>query len=382
MIDREVGELRRRLRPGRTGITEVLGRYVNCKGEIIAGFTQSVTALHEDEQEKYLDLLRKSLGGSVGRTLNDISFSTAQVENSEEHRLLMRLRESRLKDEEAVDALCGKIASSLRFEDDNYLILLAAETYDVPYRSKDGERQDDAGDVQFPYFLCAVCPVKESKSVLRYESSDRVFRTRGTEWAVSLPQVGFLFPAFDDRAANIYGALYYVRDNNASYDEFVQTVFRVKPLPAVNAQKEKFGGVLTQSLEEECTAQVVQTVHSRLRGMVQIHKEEHIPEPLRLSAEEADALVEDCGISEQRKAAFRVNYETAFGLDSEIPPRNLMDSGKLEYRLPDVIIKVNPEYENLIETKVIDGVGYLMIRADSGVEINGVAVHIEGENKQ
>ena len=30
----------------------------------------------------------------------------------------------------------------------------------MPYRSKDGEDQEDAGSEVFRYILCAVCPVK------------------------------------------------------------------------------------------------------------------------------------------------------------------------------------------------------------------------------
>ena len=40
------------------------------------------------------------------------------------------------------------------------------------------------------------------------------------------------------------------------------------------------------------------------------------------------------------------------------------------------MIKVNPERSDLVETRVIDGVKYIMIRADSGVEVNGLNVEI------
>ena len=46
------------------------------------------------------------------------------------------------------------------------------------------------------------------------------------------------------------------------------------------------------------------------------------------------------------------------------------------YDYDDVVIKVNPERADLVETRVIDGVKYIMIRADSGVELNGLNVEI------
>lgn len=380
MTDKEAAELRRRFRPDRTNIRKIYGCYVGKDGVPMAMFTQSVGLMPEDEQEKYLTLLKKTLSGSVGRTLNDISFATAQVVDSDEHRLLMRLRDSQLTDEDAVNTLCKKISSSLKL-DTNYLILLGAEVYDVPFRSSDGEMQDDAGETQFSYFVCSICPVKETKPSLRYDAAEKTFCNQGAEYVVAPPETGFLFPAFDDRASNIYGALYYVKNNAASYDEMVDAIFHIeKPPVAVAEQKSRFRDVLTESLEEQCSAEVVQTVHTRLREMTELHKESKIPEPLRITPAQVDAVIEDCGLSEKHKATFRVNYEKTFGADSAVPPQNLLDAKKLEYKLPDVIVKISPDRQELVETRVIDGVKYLLIRADEGVEINGVSVHIGEED--
>lgn len=376
MIDKEAAELRRRFRPDRTNIRTVYGCYVGTDGKPVSMFTRSVGLMPEDEQEKYLTLLKKALSGSVGRTLNDISFSTAQVQNSDEHRLLMRLRDSRLTEEEAVKTLCEKIAGSLTL-DTNYLILLGAETYDVPFRSRDGEEQADAGDTQFSYFVCSICPVKETKPNLRYDAADKIFCNQGTQWIASSPEIGFLFPAFDDRAANIYGALYYVRNSAASYDALVNAVFHIdRPPVAVEEQKERFCDVLTESLQEQCSAEVVQTVRTRLRELVQEHKEAKIPEPLRVTPADVGQVIEGCGLSEKHKATFRVNYEKTFGADSAVPPQNLLDAKKLEYKLPDVLIKVAPDREDLIETRVLGGVKYILIKAEEGVELNGVPVRV------
>ena len=80
MIDKEVSELRRRFRADRTAITHVYGCYVNPFGELLAEFDESLTLLPADEQEKYLELLKKGISGTLGRTLSELSFSTAQVQ--------------------------------------------------------------------------------------------------------------------------------------------------------------------------------------------------------------------------------------------------------------------------------------------------------------
>ena len=71
----------------------------------------------------------------------------------------MNLRNSRLEDEEALQTFYQKVIQTVEMEE-NYLILLASDTYDVPYRSKDGERHDDMSTDVFNYILCSICPVK------------------------------------------------------------------------------------------------------------------------------------------------------------------------------------------------------------------------------
>ena len=51
----------------------------------------------------------------------------------------------------------------------------------------------------------------------------------------------------------------------------------------------------------------------------------------------------------------------------------------IEIKTPDVSIKVAPDRADLIETRVIGGVKYILICADENVEVNGVRIHIGDE---
>jgi predicted amidohydrolase len=48
-----------------------------------------------------------------------------------------------------------------------------------------------------------------------------------------------------------------------------------------------------------------------------------------------------------------------------------------EFRTPDVVVKVDPEKLDMVETRVIDGMKYILIRADNDVEVNGVNIKIK-----
>ena len=56
---------------------------------------------------------------------------------------------------------------------------------------------------------------------------------------------------------------------------------------------------------------------------------------------------------------------------------NLLPGNQLEYRTPDVVIKVAPDRQDLVETRTLGGVKYLLICADDGVEVNGIQVDLE-----
>ena len=215
MTDKETGELRRRYKPDRTNITAVYGCYVSGSGEILSEFRQPVALMSEEDKEKYLAIFRRALSGTPDRNLLDLSFSTKQVADSDEHRLLMRLRETALDDEEARQKLFQTIIGAVSFEE-NFLILLAHERYDVPFKAKDGAKLDDGSEV-FSYFVCAVCPVKPGKEHLSYIAEEKTFHNRSAGWAAGMPEVGFLFPAFDGRRTNLYNCLFYTHSSGTVY---------------------------------------------------------------------------------------------------------------------------------------------------------------------
>ncbi|WP_295579516.1 DUF4317 domain-containing protein [uncultured Oscillibacter sp.] len=381
MTEKEIAELRRRFRAEKSNITHVRGCYVNEKREIISQFDQSLALMSQEESGQLLATLRKTLSGTPGKNLLDIAFETRQVAEGEEHRLLMDLRSSELRDDAAVETFFRKAIDSLDLEG-NYLILLAHDAYDVPYRSKDGARQDDAGSEVFSYILCSVCPVKLTKEALSYFVYENQFRTLAADWVVSAPETGFLFPAFDERSTNLYNALLYTRDTAQTREAFVDAVFRAPaPMPAA-VQQETFHTILGETLSEACSYQVVQAVHERLCGIIEAHRENHEESPLTVSKTTVGQVLQNCGVEAERVEAFEAQYDGAYGEGADLSPRNLVDTKQLELRTPDVTIRVTPGRGDLVETRVIDGARYILIRAEEGVEVNGVQVHISAEGAE
>ena len=377
MNEKEIGEIRRRFRRERSNMTAVYGCFVNEQKEIVTEYRQSVAMMSENEADRYFGLMKRALSGTLGKNLVDITFRTAQVAGSPEHQFLMDLRASGLKDDALREQLYRKIMENVTL-DGGYLILLGCDSYDVPFKSRDDVSQPDASGEVYTYLLCAVCPVKQTKPTLHYVPENKEFHDGNITQVAQAPALGFLFPAFDNRATNIYNALFYTRDSAMGYQELIDTLFNVQaPKPAAE-QKKSFEALIAASLEEECSLEVVQNVHDQLRQSIELHKESKVAEPLLVNKELVKAAMAQCGVSEGKIAKFSVDYDETFGFEAELHPKNIIDN-KFEIHTPDVSIKVDPTRSDLIETRVIGGVKYILICADENVEVNGVSIHIQNE---
>ena len=376
MIQKEVSELRRRFRPDKNAISRVYGCYVNTNREVISYLNEPVGLMTQEESEQYLGLLKKAISGTLGKNLVDIVFSTQQVADSEEHRLLMALRQSALKDTAAREAFFQRVIQSLDMGDCNYLILLAHDAYDVPYRGKDDELQADASGDVYKYFVCAICPVKDGKPALGFFAGENEFHICMAKQIVGQPELGFLFPAFDNRSANLYNALYYLRKPEVSHPEFVEAVFHAElPMTSVE-QREAFCGALQEALEEDCSVDVVQAIHERLRELVESHKEAKIAEPLEVSAREIGQFLRDAGISDQRVQQFCQQCDERFGKQAPLHPENLVDCRRFQLKTESASVTVDPAQSYQVEGRILEGRKYLLIPADDGAELNGVPVDI------
>ncbi|MBE6577369.1 MAG: DUF4317 domain-containing protein [Ruminococcaceae bacterium] len=374
MTEKEIAEIRRRFRTNKCNISHIRGCFVNEAKEIISEFDQSLGMMPEDDADAMLKILKKTLSGTPGRQLLDIEFSTQQVMESEEHKLLCELRSTQLKDEELVHKLYEKIISTYE-SNEGYLILLAYDAYDVFTKTADGEDELESSKV-FNYFLCSVCPAKEGKAALSYYLPGKCFRTVVADTVLGAPELGFMFPAFDDRNANIYGALYYTKKLNDSHEATVDALFSSElPMPALT-QKETFAQILEETAGEDCNMMVVRTVHSHINNMLEEHKAEKIEEPPVLTKEDIGEMLTYSGVSEEKVEKFYEKYDENFGKDARLNPKNIADAKTISVKTAEAKIKISAGNAGVIETRIIDGVKYILIRADADVEVNGVNIHI------
>ena len=130
--------------------------------------------------------------------------------------------------------------------------------------------------------------------------------------------------------------------------------------------------LIEDTLGEDGDYETIRNIHDTLNDMIEEHKEE--PEPLQLDKTDVRKVFEKSGIPSEKMESFDQNYEETAGEKTSLLATNITETKKFQIETPDIVIKVNPERADLIETRVIDGRQCLVIAVDDHIEVNGVNV--------
>lgn len=371
MIKQEVNEIKRLYTPSNCSITRICGCYVDGEKNKKTEIKEAFLSLPEEEIFKYFELLRKTLSGTIGKNLLDLEFPLSSEEAGGTQEFLLRLRDSKLKDDALLDEFYDRIIGSYEYVG-NYLILLIHDAYDVPGKTLDGLTMDDASDTVFEYILCCICPVNLSKPGLSYDAQANEFHNRVRDWIVEMPEAGFLFPAFNDRSSDIHSVLYYAKNPEEPHTEFADNVLGATLPLSAGTQKETFQALIEETLGEQVEYEVVKNIHENLTEMIEEHKE--IPEPLMLDKHQVRNLFEKSGVEEEKLTDFDKLYDAAAGEHTSLMVNNVANTRTFEVKTPDVVIRVNPERADLVDTLLIEGKRCLVIEINDHVEVNGITI--------
>ena len=369
MIKQEINELKRLYTPSNCSITRICGCYVDGEKNKKTEFKEAFLSLPEEEIFKYFELLRKTLSGSLGKNLLNLDFPLA---SEQEGGTQLALRDSKLKDDALIEEFYDRVINTYEYVG-NYLILLIHDAYDVPGKTTDGLTMDDASDTVFEYIMCCICPVNLSKPGLSYDNINNEFHNRIRDWVVEMPETGFLFPSFNDRATDIHSTLFYSKNPEEAHSEFVENILGCTMPLSAGTQKEAFQALIEETLGDEVEYEVVKNIHENLTEMIEEHKE--IPEPLTLDKHQVKSLFEKSGVKEEKLTDFDKLYDAAAGEDTSLFVNNVANVRTFEVKTPDVVVKVNPERADLVNTLQIDGKRCLVIEINDHVEVNGITIH-------
>ncbi|MEG1889190.1 MAG: DUF4317 domain-containing protein [Lachnospiraceae bacterium] len=372
MNKKEILEIKKQFSPENSTITRICSCYIDGEKNIKFKSKEAFHALAEEEAFKYHDIFKHTLSGTIGKNLLNMEFPLSCEEEDGNQNFLLKLRDSQLNDDALIDAFYEKIINSYEYASNYYIILIHAN-YDIPGKSSDGTHMFDASDEVYEYLLCSICPVNLSKAGLSYNTEKNLMAERMRDWIVAAPLTGFLFPAFHDRGSDVHSVLYYSKNPEELQPSFIdQVLSSTLPLSA-SGQMETFQAILSDTLGEHCNFDAIKSIHDTLNELMEEHKDE--PDPLIVSKYEMRHILEECEVGQDALDLLDEKYDSCVTNETPLLASNITHGKQFSIQTPDIIIKVNPERTDLVETKIIDGRQFLLIAVDSHLEVNGFTVN-------
>lgn len=406
MDKKGVAELKRRFTKENCTFTRLCGCYVDAGKNKVVDLSETFLNLEDEEFYKYLEIAKKTLSGTIGNNLLELNFPLDEEAAGGRQQFLLGLRESKLKNPELLERFYDMVIESYDYAG-NYLILLFHDAYDVMTKTTDNNALDESEEV-FEYLLCAICPVQLSKPGLGYREDENRIGPRIRDWVVSVPDSGFLFPAFTDRSTDIHSLMFYTKDTKAPHAEFMELGLGCGARRTATEQKMTFHSIVKQAYGDdvEKSGEVLMEIQQNLNDLVE-EKAELEEDPVILTPELLTSVMEESGVAPEK--AEKIGKTCAEEFAEEAPlAENVVDSKALAaneqiqkekelvaqvevlqqqlkekqieeeadevVKTYDVVLRVKPEKVSQIKSEVINGQKCLVIpmAEDEHANVNGV----------
>ena len=399
-------ELKKRFKKESCSIDRLAGCYVDANKNKAIKFNESFLNMDDEEFYKYLEIAKKTLTGTLGNNILELDFPLEEEATGGKQHFLYALRNDGLSSEELLDRLYDLIIDGYNYVG-NYLILVFHDTYDIITKTSDNMKLDESEEV-YEYLLVSICPVVLSKAGLGVREDENRIGARIRDWIVGVPDLGFLFPAFDNRSADIHKVDYFIRDAKDSHSEVISDVLGCAPRMTATEQRNTFSAIVKRAFAndtengEEALINIQESFNARINTGEELTESEI--NSIILTPETMDEILVETNIEGEKARV--IKEVTLDEFMEELPPvSNLIDSKALaanekerekkelvkevaslknkvseleeatsSSESGDVSIFVYPERADEIHTEIIDDKKYILIPVDdnSSVKVNGV----------
>lgn len=406
MNKKDVMELKKRFKKESCSIDRLAGCYVDANKNKAIKFNESFLNMDDEEFYKYLEIAKKTLTGTLGNNILELDFPLEEEATGGKQHFLYALRNDGLSSEELLDRLYDLIIDGYSYVG-NYLILVFHDTYDIITKTSDNMKLDESEEV-YEYLLVSICPVVLSKAGLGVREDENRIGARIRDWVVGVPDLGFLFPAFDNRSADIHKVDYFIRDAKDSHSEVISDVLGCAPRMTATEQRNTFSAIVKRAFlnDTENGNEALINIQESFNALINTGEEltENEINSIILTPETIDEILVENNIEGEKARV--IKEVTLDEFMEELPlVSNLIDNKALaanererekkelvkevaslknkvseleeatsSSESGDVSIFVYPERADEIHTEIIDDKKYILIPVDdnSSVKVNGV----------
>lgn len=353
----DIKELRKELKkaPNQDGIIDwVYAFYVNNENEMIWSSVKKFYNMEDEDKFRHSAIINKVFPASIGKDLLPV-----QIKYSEN---IANLRNAWKENEDdvlnAMEDIKDTIMSSYS-STDPYYATISHVLYDVPTKASDGAVLEDENTL-FDTLIFALCPAKLSAPALGYD--DEEVHNLSRRWTVGAPVCGFMYPSFSDRGEDVNEAAFFIKKGQG-YNT-LHTLFEVNE-DTVSAEEQKiaWNGILS---ELELSTEEASAINESICEYANEHNSTTIEK------ESLKHIIEETGVDCDN---FDDLYETL--ADNKPLSTSAIAEEKIELKTDSAKIQTGTDMAQLIQTRVIDGVPYILVPADGVITVNGARVRLK-----
>ncbi len=357
-------------------IREIFNIYVKKEsGEIYHQASQPFQMLEQEAQELFLANFKKVLTGHLDNKLFELKFQR-DVEDSTQTILFEGLRAQSTEDwKENMLRIVEKMFAHAVYEFDTVVTFIRGE-YQIATRKRDAESEEGGDDEVYSseFILCSLNKTDQPKKALLFDYIEKEFKSNNAVDPIinlTAPLTGFLFPAFNDNAADVNHILYFGAKVNQPDGSFIEEVLNCEEIITAVEDKDNFEQILKMVMGDEVDSTVISNVYEEIDKMVQENEENEESETPKLDYRDIERILEVSGVENVESA----KVEHAF--------KSVVDDEKHEIKASSLIpksIKINTKVANLsVHPKELKNIQYityngkrcLLIEIDEDVVVEG-----------
>lgn len=372
MNKKEVAEVKKQfsITNSKSAFNKMLTAYVTEDHEIGFMNVRHFMAMPDVEQLIWLEAFKKSLGGSIGKNLLELTFPIVNGTEGPCHNLLYEVSQDGFSNSEKNEEFIKHIVDGFDYAGE-YFIAALSVSYSIPVSGKNTDEDGEDSEELYDFVITAICPInKVGYNMCLSADKSSCEKCDDTKMEVGKPIHGILFPTFNDRSSDVHSVMYFTAKPKEMSHSIIEKVLGCGEKLAADEQKEKFNNMLARVLDADSTFNVTAAIHQELNEIIGNHCMES--DPVELNQEEIKKILERSGVDESNLEEFDDIYEEEVGDGVCLTAVNITNESAMKVNSPDIKINVKPKASEKVKAQLVDGKRCLVITLDETVEVNGV----------
>lgn len=355
MNKKELKELKKSWKLENNSIIRIYGVCISDDGAKLLECTTESGITDSSEMSAYLKLFNKALSGKEGEKLFTLSIPNEMIEKRQQ---LALLRDSKLKDNDAIEEYINSVVEDMIFETST-LLLLAYGEFEIP--KSDGKI--------FPYVLGLVCPVKPTKEALYYNAKEASISTMLSNLEVNVAEDAFMYPSFSNRESTDYEVVY-AKKSAKNSGEFAELILGCTVPTPGEVQKNKFENLI-KDIYGETRAEDIQTIYETIHTKI---NESVSEDTLYLDKNDIKQIFVESGVPVEQMRDFDDKYDKFVGERQNLQADLLINNKKFIVSDDDMKLELKSDSVGRFSIVEENGKRYIKIPVHNGMTVDGIEV--------